>query len=279
MLSRRLTGKQKWTEERRYFESEGRPLYGVMHRTERPGAPIVVFCSSFAENHWEARAAAISANVIAAGGYSAFTYHSRAHGDSAGDLEDVAFEGLIADAVNAASYARNRSGASQIVWVGIRFGALVAAHAIRIIPGSTALALWEPVLGARDYFLKSMRHVIYYQMSQGERPPLTVAQMSERLEREGKIALLGFDLYRKFFDSAEQVELLDALQPWRGPTLIAQFQKHSRLSRENNQLRETLLGRGLSVRAALHRGPDRSDPWWTPEMIAQQTGDWLDELA
>jgi hypothetical protein len=165
------------------------------------------------------------------------------------------------------------------VWVGIRFGALVAAHAIGRDADSAGLALWEPALSARDYLLKSMRHVIYYEMSLGERPSLTVDQMSQRFEREGKISLLAFDLYRKFFESAQKVELLDALQPWRGPTLIAQFQKHSRLSRAHNQLREALVGRGLSVRAVLHRGPNGTDPWWTPEEIAQQTRDWLDELA
>ncbi len=279
MLSRQEKAtKQEWTEERRYFESDGRPLYGVMHRARR-GALLVVFCNSFSENHCEGRAEAIAARIVAANGYSAFLYHPRAHGDSAGDLEDVTFEGLIEDAVNAATYARSRCDAPQIVWVGVRFGALVAAHAIRRITDSIGLALWEPVLSARDYFLKSMRHVMYYEMSQGERPSLTVDQMSERLKREGKISVLGFDLYRKFFESAQGVDLLDALQPWRGPTLIAQFQKHSRLSREHNRLRETLVRRGLSVRALLHRGPGGSDPWWTPEAIARQTGDWLDELA
>jgi len=279
MLSRRPTEQQKWTEERRYFESDRRPLYAAMYRAERPGAPMVLFCNSFSENHCEGRAEAIAARIIAAKGYSAFLYHPRAHGDSAGDLEDVTFEDLIDDAVNAATYARSRSGASQIVWVGVRFGALVAAHAIRRITDSTGLALWEPVLSARDYFLKSMRHVMYYEMSQGERPSLTVDQMSERLKREGKISVLGFDLHRKFFESAQAADLLDALQPWRGPTLIAQFQQHSRLSRQHHQLRETLVRRGLSVRAVLHRGPAGIDSWWTPEGIARQTGDWLDELA
>jgi pimeloyl-ACP methyl ester carboxylesterase len=274
-----LTEVTTWTEERRFFESDGRPLYGVMHRASRPGARLVIFCNSFAENHWEWRAQVISARIFAASGYSAFLYHPRAHGDSAGDLEDVTFEGLIDDAVNAATYARNRCDAPQIVWAGVRFGALVTAHAIGRLADSIGLALWEPVLSAPDYFRKSMRHVRYYEMSRGDQPSLTVDQMSERLAREGKIALLGFDLYRKFFESAQEADLLDALQPWHGPTLIAQFQNHSRLSRENDQLRETLVRRGLSVRAALHGGPDGRDPWWMPEEIARQTGAWLDELA
>jgi pimeloyl-ACP methyl ester carboxylesterase len=279
MFSPQATERLEWTEERRFFESDGRPLYGVMYRAERPAAPVVIFCNSFSENHCEGRAEAIAARIMAANGYSAFVYHPRAHGDSAGDLEDVTFNDLVDDAVNAATYARSRCGASRIVWVGIRFGALVAGHAIRRIGETAGLALWEPALSGRDYLLKSMRHIIYYEMSLGERPSMTVDQMSESLEREGKVSTLGFDLYRKFFESAQEADLLDALQPWHGPTLIAQFQQHSRLSRAHNQLRETLVERGLSVRALLHRGPDRTDPWWTPEGIAQETGDWLNELA
>ena len=278
MLSLRSSQKRAWTEERRFFESDGRPLYAVTYRAERADAPVVIFCNSFSENHCEGRAEAIAARILATAGYSAFLYHPRAHGDSAGDLEDVTFEDLVDDAVNAATYARNRTGARQIVWVGIRFGALVAAHAIGRVADSAALALWEPALSARDYLLKAMRHVIYHEIALGERPSMTVDQMSELLAREGKVPLLGFDLYRKFFDSAN-ADLLDALQPWRGPTLIAQFQKHSRLSRAHNKLRETLAGRGVSVHAILHRGPDGTDPWWMPEEVARQTGAWLDELA
>lgn len=85
MLSRRPSEKQNWTEERRYFESDGRPLYGVMYRAERAGAPMVLFCNSFSENHCEGRAEAIAARIIAANGRSAFLYHPRGHGDSAGD--------------------------------------------------------------------------------------------------------------------------------------------------------------------------------------------------
>jgi len=279
MLSSRPAENHAWAEERRFFESDGRPLYGVSYLPEHPAAHVAIFCNGFSENHCEGRAEAIAARIIAAKGCSAFVYHPRAHGDSAGDLEDLTFVDLVEDAVNAANYARALSGASQIVWVGIRFGALVAAHAISRIADTIGLALWEPALNAHDYLTKAMRHVLYYEMSLGERPSKTVDQMTEQLKRGDKISLLGFDLYRKFFDSADGADLLDALQPWSGPTLIAQFQNHSRLSRGHSQLRETLVGRGLKVRALLHRGEAGSDPWWTPEEIARQTGDWLDELA
>ena len=279
MPLKQLGDRPAWTEERLFFESDGRPLYGVGCSAERPGTSVAIFCNCFSENHCEGRAELIAARIIAANGHSAFLYHPRGHGDSTGDLEDVTFEGLIDDAVNAADYARSRFGASRIVWVGVRFGAIVAAEAIRRIADTAALALWEPALNARDYFLKAMRHVIYSEMAHGEQPPRTVEQINERMKREGKISLLAFDLYRKFIESAQEEDLLNALQPWRGPTLIAQFQKHSRLSRAHKHLRETLVERGLSVRTVLHGGSDGIDPWWMPEEVARQTGEWLDELA
>lgn len=265
-------------EVRRLFDSDGRPLYGVLHRG-RDGAPLVLFCNAFSENHWEWRAEVIAARIMAARGYSTFCYHPRAHGDSAGDLQDVSFEDLLIDAANAAAYARAQCDTSRIVWVGIRFGALVVAHTIRAVGGLAGLALWEPVHRARDYFLKSMRHVMYYEMSQGERPSTTTAEMSARLEREGRVPLLSFDLYRRFSITADEVHLLEALQSLRAPTMIAQFQNHSRLSRENRKLCRSLARRGVNVRYVLNRGQTGSDPWWSPEGVAQQMADWLDELG
>ena len=76
MLSRQPTEKQAWTEERRFFESDGRPLYGVTYRAERPAATLVIFCNSFSENHCEGRAEAIAARIIAANGYSSLPVSS-----------------------------------------------------------------------------------------------------------------------------------------------------------------------------------------------------------
>jgi uncharacterized protein len=134
------------TEERVFFEASGRPLYGVLRRGLRPDAPLVLFCNSFAADHdakW--RAEVVGSRAAAERGYVTFSYHPRGHGDSAGNFAEVTFEGLLEDAQSAARCALQMAGASRIVWVGIRFGALVAAEAARQRKDAVALAFWEPI--------------------------------------------------------------------------------------------------------------------------------------
>jgi len=183
----------------------------------------------------------------------------------------------------AADHALDSSGASRIVWVGVRFGAMVAAEALARRNDAAALALWEPVVRAREHFRKLMRHVLYYALSQGERPSLTVEEMVESIEREGRVSVLRFDLEREFFRSAIDLDLLRIIGGWSGPTMLAQFNRHSRLSREHLSLKDHLERHGATVVEAMfaeQANPDDSgDPWRVPEAIIGRMGEWLDEMV
>jgi len=62
----------------------------------------------------------------------------------------VTFEGLVEDALAAAEYARRVSGASEVVWVAVRFGALVAAGISGLIVPDLPLEEAGPVIAAGD---------------------------------------------------------------------------------------------------------------------------------
>jgi pimeloyl-ACP methyl ester carboxylesterase len=271
------------TEERLFFESGGRPLYGVLRRGLRADAPLVLFCNSFAADHdakW--RAEVVGARIAAQRGYVTFSYHPRGHGDSAGNFADVTFEGLVEDAENAACYALRVSRASRIVWVGIRFGALVAAAALRRRKDTAALALWEPIHNARAYFRELMRQTLYRDVALGHRPSMTVDQMMERLDRKRSVEVRGFELYRAFSQSAIGADLIQSLEDWRGPTLIAQFRRRETLARDNIQLQRTLERRGAQVVASVFiepRNPNsQTQPQWFDEELVRHTAAWLDGL-
>jgi len=281
----------KLVEERKFFDSAGIPLYGAMHypatdcngETKKSGRrTVVVFCNAFSESHAEWRAEVIGARTLAERGYPAFTYHPRAHGDSAGNPAEVTFDTLVDDAMTGADYARDACGAEQIAWVGVRFGALIASEAIRRRGDTAGVALWEPVVDAGDYFQQLMRHALYYDVGRGVRPSLTVEAIKGHLERDGKIELLLFDLYRAFVESASESNLEANLSTWRGPVFIAQFDRHSRLSRRHIHLKDALESVGARVNAALFTencGTEtRGEPWRTPEALATRMGDWLDRL-
>ena len=80
-------------EERGVFDSAGCPLYGVLRRGSRPGAPLVLFCNAFAQDlavNW--RQEILAARELTARGYPTFSYHPRAHGDSAGNFDDLTLD-------------------------------------------------------------------------------------------------------------------------------------------------------------------------------------------
>jgi pimeloyl-ACP methyl ester carboxylesterase len=267
-------------EERFFFESDSRPLYAVLRRGSRANAPAVIFCNCLSENYWEWRAESVAAQMLAQAGYTTLSFHPRAHGDSAGDPADMTIDGLVDDALAASDLVRSRSGAAQVAWVGIRFGAIVAAGAIARSSAAAAFALWEPVVEPTDYFAKLMRHVLYYELSQGMRPSVTVEEMRGRLEQEGRVPVLTFDLYRKFTASASDLDLPGLLENWRGPAFLSQFQAHSKLSRENFRLKEILESRGIRVTAAAEsQASAQRDSWQHPESRIDHLRNWLDGLG
>jgi hypothetical protein len=97
------------------------------------------------------------------------------------------------------------------------------------------------------------------------------------------VALLGFDLHPVFYRSALEVDLLEDLASWSGPTLIAQIQRRKELAREHLKLKTALEGRGAEVLTTLI---DEEPNWdngfeaaWTLEGLSQQMGEWLDGIA
>jgi pimeloyl-ACP methyl ester carboxylesterase len=270
--------------ERHFFRSGQHSIYSSSRRGARPDAPLVLFCNGFAQDHvFNCRAELLGARILAERGYPTFSYHARAHGDSSGDLEFLTFADLVDDARAAAAEGLRRTGAPRIVWVGIRFGAMVAAAAMRQRRDHAALALWEPAYRAQDYFRMLMRRVLFFELSRGRRSALTVEKMIAELGAGRSVALLGFDLHPAFYRSALEVDLLNDLESWRGPTLIAQIQRRKELAREHLRLKTALEGHGAKVLTTLI---DEEPNWdngfdavWTLEGLSHQMAEWLDGIA
>ncbi len=270
--------------ERYFFRSGEHSIYGSAHLGARADAPLVLFCNGFAQDHvFNWRAEVLGARILAERGYPTFSYHARAHGDSSGDFRSLTFADLVADARAAAAEGLRCTGASRVAWVSIRFGAMVAAAAMRDRSDTAALALWEPAYRAQDYFRMLMRRMLFFELSRGRRSSLTVERMVAELGAGRSVALLGFDLHPAFYRSAFEVDLLKDLESWRGPTLIAQIQRRKELAREHLRLKAALENRGAELLATLI---DEEPNWdngfeaaWTLQGLSQQMGEWLDGIA
>ena len=269
-----------------FFEGGGRPLYGVYHAPvrDRPGAPVVVHCHGLGvEQIALYRAEVLSARAAATLGIPVFRYHTRGHGDSAGDFSAVDFEGLVEDALAAATEARRISGRSGIAWLGVRFGGLVAARALARESASRALALWEPTHRPADYFRGQLGGMLFSQVAEGRKPDATVDQLLERLEREGRLDVHGYYLHRRIVNSSRDQDLSQALAGWHGPTLLVQIENRARLAPRNATLNAALESRGVRVTSAIVRDEPgwhfTQNPAWESRDLVAETASWLDALA
>jgi pimeloyl-ACP methyl ester carboxylesterase len=269
-----------------HFSSSGLPLYGAFHSAESSGHNdrVLVFCHSLGSEHLVTqRMETLGARIAANTGFPAFRYHSRSHGDSAGDPEGLTFADLIDDACAAADYARELSGASQIIWVGVRFGCLIAAAALARRDDAAALALWEPLHQGGDYFRAALRAAAFCQIAEGKRPA-GADELLKRLKTGAALPVVGTYIYRALYHGAQDADLSQILRSWSGGTLIAQVQNRPRLSAQNERLRTEIHGRGGKVTVSMIRQEPAwsmlpfSHPQWSSETLLTSTKEWLREL-
>jgi pimeloyl-ACP methyl ester carboxylesterase len=217
-------------------------------------------------------------------GYPALLYHSRGHGDSAGDFAEVTFESLVEDALSAAERLFQSSEVRRVVWLGLRVGALVAAEAAMRLPESAGLVLWEPVASGAEYFRQLVRGLQFSAIARGGKQIPTIDQVLEKIEREGKADIHACYLHAKLYLSMREVSLVKLLERWTGPIFLAQIRARLKLSATNAALVEALESRGAKVTVTrVTEEPGWQflmwDRPWTSQVLLDDTMRWIDELA
>ncbi len=276
-----------------FLESHGSPLYAVQHAAApgRADAPVVVHVHGLGvEQITLYRQEVLAARAAAAAGFPVLRFHARGHGDSAGSTADVTLTSLVEDARAAADHAKRLSGASRIVWLGVRVGALVAALAAEDRSDTAGFLLWEPVEKPAEFFRMQLRTLLFSQVAGGKKPDATVDQLLARLERDGALDVLGYTLYQTTRASFEGASISAALVGVRAPVRIAQIQTRAKLAPAHVQLVEALGGTlddaapgANDVRAAnIQAEPGyqlMTNPAWQCDALTRLTVEWLDALA
>jgi pimeloyl-ACP methyl ester carboxylesterase len=270
-----------------FFDSAGCTLYGAFHPVENTISSdrVLVFCHSLGIEHMVTqRMSVLGARAAANAGFAAFRYDSRAHGDSAGDPRALIFTALVDDACTAADYARKLSGAARVIWVGVRFGCLIAAAAIARRNDAAALALWEPLHHGEDYFRAAIRTALFCQVAQGKPSGATVDDLLKRLEADGVLPVVGTYLHSALSSSTQDADLGQLLLNWNKDTLIAQVQRRPILSADNQRLCSEIKQRGGKVGVAvISQEPAWGmlpvvRPQWTNDALLTVTKEWLHGL-
>jgi pimeloyl-ACP methyl ester carboxylesterase len=138
-----------------YFGDPDRQLFGSLTRTQRLArrSAAVLLCNPFGEEAVRAhRSYRVLAAQLARQGYDVLRFDFSHTGDSMGDAENGSVEKWLGDVASAHAWLRETTDGRQVVAVGLRFGATLAAlttsrHELKL----RHLVLWDPVVKGADY--------------------------------------------------------------------------------------------------------------------------------
>ena len=154
----------------------------------------VVICGSFGfEDLCSHKALAVLAEKIAEAGQPAIRFDYRGCGDSAGELSDADLLTTWKHNIRAAAeMLKQRTGVTEIAFVGLRLGAALASEVAAEMGGAAKLALIAPIAAGRSYVreMKALSRVIAVQ---------------ENVE-PGELSLAGFRLSPGLIDAITRID-------------------------------------------------------------------------
>jgi pimeloyl-ACP methyl ester carboxylesterase len=200
-----------------YFGEEAHPLFGWLHGTDAPARLGLVICKPFGyEAICAHRPLRHFAEAAAAVGVPALRFDYDGTLDSAGsDHDPDRLARWIDSAGRAADALRRHAGVERVCFLGVRLGALIAAHAALGRTDVDGLIAIAPVVSGRAY----VRELRALQASLGLEPaPAEIAEEAEAdlqeavgfvMTSQTKAAVGGQDLLKLDRPPASDVLILD----------------------------------------------------------------------
>jgi exosortase A-associated hydrolase 2 len=256
-----------------FFDVDGSRLFGIAHRPTHGGARVgVVMCHPYGEEKqfsypvfvWCARA-------LTAGGWPVLRFDCRGYGDSDGELEGATVASHVADTIAAGRLARERLGVPAVVYLGLRFGAAIAALAAEHDSTTAGLILWDPIVDGSQYVGEIIRKRVFAEILAGRRA--SAEELQAQLAKDGELEIEGNGLTQGMVADLAVIDLRTTLARLGCPVLATAIQPP---------------GRASAKPSALGAGCERAgtQPFWErpamydqyhPEDLLELTCRWLRE--
>lgn len=131
------------------------PLFGIHHPplTRGAAAGAALLCNPFGQEAIRAhRIYRVMAGKLARAGWHVLRFDYFGTGDSSGASEEGGEAQWIEDVLDASDELASSTGVSRLAWIGLRYGATLAALAAERAPRELAeLVLWDPIVDGRVY--------------------------------------------------------------------------------------------------------------------------------
>jgi pimeloyl-ACP methyl ester carboxylesterase len=202
-----------------------------------------ISCQSFGMEHIDMLGVERTvARRLAGAGYPVLRFHCQGYGDSEADPGSATLSTHVRDTRDAAAWAADNLGVSQLGLIGWKFGALVAARALDAVAPSHLVLASPPSTGAR-YMSELLRGFAFKDWGGSDESGANAGDLRARLEADGELDLGGLRLSREAFHEAGEATLSE-VGGFRGRCLILQVSPSARPHRPLRELADRLNDAG-----------------------------------
>ncbi len=136
-----------------FFGPKKQQLFGCYHGLGgRRSSRVAVLCYPFGQEYLRAHRSYVQlASRLVKVGIPVLRFDYFGCGDSSGDNSDGTMERWISDVMCASEEARDQSGADEVILMGLRVGASLAALAALELDCIESLLLWDPAISGTSY--------------------------------------------------------------------------------------------------------------------------------
>jgi pimeloyl-ACP methyl ester carboxylesterase len=255
-----------------FFGPSDEYLYGMYYapQVQATHDTAVVICAPWGQEYIRTHRALHQLGLrLPTSGIPVLRFDYYGTGDSAGEDADFNIERSLQDISLAVEQVRQDSGKSNIVLVGWRLGAALAALASSRLQLANRLVLWDPIVNGSTYMAELTewhRHNLHYYLSN-----------IENNARTQSLEILGFAVSAAMHS---QIQLIDLLgMPYAAQMDMLLIEREAQAA--TAQLRQALTHQPVQLRYELIDGPllwtENTDKGLVPHQTLQTIVSWIIE--
>jgi exosortase A-associated hydrolase 2 len=224
-----------------FFPTGRGQLFGVLHAPDAtlPGRAFV-FCHPLTEEKlWSHRVFVSFARQLAAAGHAVLRFDFRGIGDSEGRFRDSSVAGLREDVASAIREVTQRTGATRITLLGVRFGATIAALVAEDAPAVDQLVLWAPIVDGARYMQELLRMNLTTQMATFKEVRFDREALAGQMRDGQTVNVDGYELGHTLYADVSSIALAAEPKRFAGRCLIVQIERRNKPDAELQKLAAT----------------------------------------
>jgi exosortase A-associated hydrolase 2 len=255
----------------------GRILVTRWRAAQRLRGTLLVVAPFADEMNKSRRMLALAAAELAAHGFDVVLPDVYGTGDSEGEFRDATLDRWQRDLDCVHDYVV-LSGASIVAVMGLRFGALLAAHWLHATRRSVhAAMLWQPQTSGEQLIAQFLRIRVAASMMSEQRE--TAQQLMQQMQTAGFVEIAGYQLGARLTRDLESLQLATLATPALGATRICEVARRDPLgpSAATTDLAAKLAAQGVTAEVDVVAGEGF---WNSTEIVVNQelvrrSTDWL----